>query len=151
MVLTTCLALLVGAGLWGTMLLRADATQTGFEASPNDGPLSPRQYALAVAAVRRTLELDRAHLASATAVIRRGPVADPDQAGLCRSERLIAIRLTGRFPGIRAHRPHWAPRGPVTSVQIVTDGTSGRSCRLRFGTGRAARYRHAADLLPALS
>jgi hypothetical protein len=150
-VLTACLALLVSAGSWGVMLLRADATQKGFEASTYDGPLSPRQYALAVAAVQRAVELDHAHIASATAIIRRGPVKEPDQADVCGSERLIVIRLTGRFPGIRAHRPRWAPPGPVTSVQIVADGASGRSCRFRFGVGRAAPYRHAADLLPRLS
>lgn len=150
-VLTACLVLLVSTGSWGASLLRADATQKGFEASTFDGPLSPREYALALAAVRRAVEPVHVHIASATAVIRRGPVDEPDRAEVCRSERLIVIRLTGRFPGIRAHRPRWAPPGPVTSVQIIADGTSGRSCRFRFGVGRAAPYRHAADLLPGLS
>ena len=44
-------AVLVSAGLWGLMMLRADATDgRSFERSSHDGPLTPRQYGLAVAA-----------------------------------------------------------------------------------------------------
>ena len=145
-------AFLISAGVWGLLMLRADATnRPRFERSADDGPLTPRQYGLAVAAAQRAVELDRAHVASATAVVKKGRLRDPNQSGLCRSGRLIEIRLTGRFPEISAHRAPWAPSGPVTSVQITVDGTSGRSCRLDLGVGRTAPYRHAADLLPALT
>jgi hypothetical protein len=148
-VLTTCVALLASTGLWGVILLRADATGRFAAASPDDGPLTPRQYALAVAVVRREIELDRYHVTTATAVIRRTPAAGHDHGGACRSD-LISIRLTGRFRGIRAQRSHWAPAGVVTSVDVLADGTSGRSCRLTFGVGKAVPHRHAANLLAAL-
>lgn len=145
-------ALLLAAGIWGAVMLRADATHAPrFVSSPDDGPLTPRQYALAVRAANRAVDVGQTHLSSATAVVRSGSVHDPNQGGVCGSGRLIEIRLTGRFPQIGAHRLPGGPSRPVTSVEITADGTSGRSCRLELGVGRASPYRHAADLLPALT
>jgi hypothetical protein len=121
--------------------------------SPGSGRLTSRQYALAVRAVRRAVDVERAHLVSATAVLRPGPVRHPNLGGLCRSGRLLKIRLTGRFPHIGVHRLPRAPSGLVTSVQITADGTSGRACRLDVGVGEPLPppYHRGADLLPALT
>lgn len=144
--------LLLTAGVWGVVMLRADAThEPRFVSSPDDGPLTPRQYTLAVRATERAVDVGQARLSSATAMVRSGSVHDPNQGGLCDSGQLIEIRLIGRFPQIGAHRLPGGPSRAVTSVEITADGTSGRSCRLDLGVGNASPYRHAADLLPALT
>lgn len=150
-VLVVTAALLVAVGAWGALMLASSSTaRPKYPTSPDDGPLTPRQYALAVRLVTRAVTIDQAHLATATAVVRSGVVVSPNQGGMCRSGRLVEIRLTGRFPDIGANRLPGDPRGPVTSVDITADGVSGRSCRLVLGVGKAAPYHHAANLLPAL-
>jgi len=145
-------ALLVSAGAWGAVLLRADATSDPrYGASTHLGPLTPEQYRLALRAARRAVDLDRAHLASATARVETGPVRNPNLGGMCRSGELIVIRLTGRFPQIGVDRVRMAvPPGVVTWVGITADGSTGRACRLDVGVDRTQPYRHGADLLPAL-
>lgn len=145
-------SLLLAAGTWGLVMLRADATHVPRSVrSPDDGPLTPRQYSLAVRAAERAVDVGQAHLRSATAVVRSGSVHDPNQGGLCGSGQLIEIRLIGRFPQIGAHHLPGGPSRPVTSVEITADGTSGRTCRLELGVDKTSAYRHAADLLPALT
>lgn len=149
-VLALGVALLLGAGTWGVVMLRADATQQPHvAASPLDGPLTARQYTLAVHAAERSVDIGHAHLTSATALIGSGPVHNQD--GPCRSGQRIEIRLIGRFPRIHTSHLPGGHSGPVTSVEITADGTSGRSCGLVLGIGKATPYHHAANLLPALS
>jgi hypothetical protein len=131
--------LMATAAAWGTHMMRADY-----------GPLSSSQYAAAVAIAQREVDQEKAHLTSATAVIRTGKVHQPNRAGSCTSGREIRILLIGRFPHIAVSPPPGAPDGRVTSVGITADATSGRACLLGVGTGRADPYRHSADLMPAL-
>src|SRR5690349_4779684 len=85
-------ALLLAAGTWGAVMLRAEAThEPRFASSRDDGPLTPRQYALAVRATERAVDVGRARLSSATAVVRSGSVHDPDQGGPCDARQLIEI------------------------------------------------------------
>ena len=84
-------------------------------------------------------------------VVRRARVPAAHTGWGCRSGRLVRVRLTGRFPHLGVDRERLGvPKGPITSVGIVLDAHSGRTCEFSVGVGKAAAYRHAADLLPAL-
>jgi hypothetical protein len=144
--------LLVGAGLWGAELMRADAKHEPRVGDPADfGPLTSSQYAAAVAIVQHEVDREGAHLTSATAVIRPGKVHRSNLGGSCTSGREIRIRLIGRFPHIQADRRRGAPRRPVTSVGIIADASSGRACLLGVRNAHADPYARSADLMPALS
>jgi hypothetical protein len=144
--------LLVGAGLWGAELMRADAKHEPRVGDPADyGPLSSSQYAAAVAIAQHEVDQEGAHLTSATAVIRPGKVHRSNLGGSCTSGREIRIRLIGRFPHIKNDASHGASAGPVTSVGITADASSGRACLLGVGNAHAHPYARSADLLPALS
>jgi hypothetical protein len=144
--------LLVGAGLWGAELMRADAKHEPRVGDPADyGPLSSSQYAAAVAIAQHEVDQEGAHLTSATAVIRPGTVHRSNRGGSCTSGREIRIRLIGRFPHLRANPPPRAPSGPVASVGITADASSGQACLLRVGKAHVDPYARSADLMPALS
>jgi len=137
-------------GLWGAELMRADAKHEGVGDTADDGPLTSSQYAAAVAVAQREMDKERARVTSVTAVIRPGKVRQPNLGGECRSGHVIRILLIGRFPHIVVDPPPGAPAGPVTSVGITADATSGEACLLGVGNVHVHPYRHAADLLPAL-
>ena len=151
MVVVAC-ALLATAGVWGAMMLRADAHH---ETPSSRGPLSEEQYAAAVRVARHEVDEQKpSRLTSVTAVLKPGTVRQPNMADACHSGQVVKIRLVGRFPRITtgglARGGPQSGSGRVTLVGITTDATSGRACLLGVGTGRSAPYPDAADLMPAL-
>ena len=152
MVVVAC-ALLATAGVWGAMMLRADAHH-GAPSSSTRGPLTEEQYAAAVRVAQHEVDQQKpSRLTSATAVLKPGNVRQPNRADACHSGHVVKIRLVGRFPRIVTGLARGGPQsgsGRVTLVGITTDATSGRACLLGVGTGRSAPYRDAADLMPAL-
>jgi hypothetical protein len=149
-VLVTACALLVTAGVWGALMMRADARHDRPVDASEYGPLTAAQYSAAVAVARHEIDRERAKITSVTAVLHRGTVHQPNQPGTCTSGREVRIRLVGRFPHIAVGGAAGAPGGSVTEVDITTDAVSGRACLLGVGTGKATPYHHAADLMPAL-
>jgi len=144
--------LLASVGFWGATMMRADAKHERRVGDPADyGPLSSSQYAAAVAIAQREIDKERARVTSATAVIKSGKVHQPNLAGSCTSGREIRILLIGRFPHIAVAPPPGAPDGPVRSVGITADATSGRACLLGVGNVHVHPYPHSANLMPALS
>lgn len=153
MVVVAC-ALLATAGVWGAMMLRADAHH-GAPSSSTRGPLTEEQYAAAVRVAQHEVDQQKpSRLTSATAVLKPGNVRQPNRADACHSGQVVKIRLVGRFPRIVTGLARGGPQsgsGRVTLVGITTDATSGRACLLGVGTGRSAPYPDAADLMPALN
>lgn len=150
--LVVAVGMMAGAAIWGALMLRADARhkhQVGHAA--DYGPLTGTQYAAAVAVAQREIDKEHAHLTSATAVIRTGKVHQPNLSGSCTSGQVVRILLIGRFPHIVVDPPPGAPDGPVTSVGITTDATSGAACLLGVGNVKVHPYARSADLMPALS
>jgi hypothetical protein len=150
-VLVAACALLATAGIWGAVMVRADAGHDRPVGDAADyGPLSADQYAAAVRVAQHQADRLAGRLTSATAVVRPGQVSQANLAGACDSGSVVRIRLTGRFPHLATGGAVGSPGGPVTTVDITADGTSGRACLLGVATGKPTPYRHAADLMPAL-
>jgi hypothetical protein len=153
-VVVVACALLATAGVWGAMMLRADAHHSA-PSSSTRGPLTEEQYAAAVRVAQQEVDQQKpSRLTSATAVLKPGNVRRPNMADACHSGQVVKIRLVGRFPriatgGLAGGGPQRGS-GRVTLVGITTDATSGRACLLGVGTGRSAPYRDGADLMPAL-
>jgi hypothetical protein len=144
--------LLVGVGLWGADLMRADAKHESHVGDPADyGPLSSSQYAAAVAVAQHEVDQEGAHLTSATAALRPGQVHQPNLPGSCTSGRVILIRLVGRFPHVHGNQTAGQPHRGGTTVGITADATTGRACLLVVRNAHSHAYRRSADLLPALS
>jgi hypothetical protein len=150
-ILVSACALLATAGVWGAVMVRADAGRDRTVGDAADyGPLSADQYAAAVTVAQHQADRLGGRLATATAVVRPGQVSQANLAGRCDSGSMVRIRLTGRFPHVATGGSVGASDGAVTTVDITADGTSGRACLLAVATGKASPYRQAADLMPAL-
>jgi hypothetical protein len=152
-VISLAAVLLVGAGVWGAAMFRADARHDRPTAA-DLGPLTVQQYDAAVRVAQREIDREQARITSATAILRAGRVRQGNMSGRCRSGHLVEIRLVGRFPHITtggtAGDTH-APTGRVTLVGITTDAATGQACRLGVGTGRQRPDKgNVADLMPAL-
>jgi hypothetical protein len=140
--------LMASAGISGAEMMRADVQHHHVA---THGPLTNDQYAAAVRVAQHELDKQKpSHLNSATAVLRKGKVRQPNLADACHSGELVKIRLVGRFPRINVSPPPGVEAGPVTVVGITADAKSGRACLLGVGTGTSRAYRDAADLRPAL-
>jgi hypothetical protein len=142
-VIALAAALLAAAGVWGALMVRADARHTSSVGDPTDyGPLSAQEYAAGVAAAQRQLTSAKAHLTSATAII--------GNAACGSSDHNVKVLLLGRFPHAQVLPPPGGKSGPVTAALLAVDPATGKACHTSAGLGRRHPYRHAADLMPAL-
>ena len=126
-VVVVACALLATAGVWGAMMLRADAHH-GAPSSSTRGPLTEEQYAAAVRVAQHEVDQQKpSRLTSATAVLKPGNVRQPNMADACHSGQVVKIRLVGRFP------------------RIVTGGLAARWPAEWIRTGDAGRHHHRRD------
>jgi hypothetical protein len=144
--------LLAGVAVWGALMLRGAGSHAAASADPADlGPLTRSQYAAAVAIAQHEVTKEHARRTSATAIVKRGKVAQPNLSGACVSGHEVRILLIGRFPHITVSPPPGGAGGPVRSVVITVDGVAEQACLLGVGVEHARPYRHGADLMPALA
>lgn len=138
---------MVTVGVAGAQMLRADAQHPA-----EDGRLTQAQYDAAVRVARHQVRTLHPQLTSATAVVRRGTVTQPNMSGSCTSGMVVKIRLVGDgFRTVTGGLAGGKSRS-VTSVEITADPDSGRPCLLSVGTGRPPpAFRDGDDLLPALA
>jgi len=146
-VLSVAGLLMTSVGVVGAQLMRADAHH-----STEDGHLTQAQYDAAVRLARHQVRRLHPRLTSASAIVRRGTVTQPNMSGSCTSGTVLEIRLVGHdfraVTGGLAGQKHRS----VTSVEITADPATGRPCLLSVATGRPGpAYRDGDDLLPALA
>jgi hypothetical protein len=140
------LALVAIAGL-ATVVLHRDRGGAGVEAR---GALTTSQYNLAVAAARGQVHASDTITAAHATILTRHVEGNLQPC----PKPSLRIQLIGTFPDIAtggfAGPGSSAANGPVTSLLITADPTSGSVCQVGVSTGAPHDYPEAANLTAAL-
>lgn len=123
-------------------------TPPRLEAAADHGPLTEREFSVAVAIARRELRTNPPwSLSSVTATVSRGEVLHGNVgARHCLSGTLVKIQLLGKFPNIMHGGVPGQKYLPVDEVLVVADPMTGKPCLTSVGTGYKAPHPGATDL-----
>ena len=110
--------------------------------TPGHGPLTDREFNVAVAVARAEIKKYAATVTSATATVGVGTVTDPNAGPACTSGTLLHIKLIGTFPTIVVGGPSTGAPGAsndnsVTTVLVTADPESGKPCEIGVRIDRA--------------
>jgi hypothetical protein len=118
-------------------------------ASSDHGPLTDREFSVAVAIARNELNQNPPwSVSSVTATVSKGKVLHGNVGAQrhCLSGTLVNIKFIGKFPNIIHGTYPGQIYLPVDEVLVVADPVSGQPCLISVGTGYQAPHPGATNL-----
>ena len=111
------------------------------------GGLTSRELALARDLARAELKIQKATITSATVTVDNRVIDSSNTGYVCKTSRILHIKLIGTFPRIVLNPIAGNPGATVHALNIAADAMNRRACLIGVQTGNVHPARGAATLL----